>query len=136
VNAEQGRFLKKKKGKKNKLPKATKSPTSGKGKGGGITSQPSAAPSEVLSAAPSEVPSEVPSAAPSTPVTPPDLCQSVSNAMCDGANLSTDPTVFPCTNACYNNLEQCCIAHLPAMTPLCWAAAAFFDNGGCPTGYV
>jgi hypothetical protein len=99
VNAEQqGRILKKKKGKKNKLPKASKLPKgaslSGKGKGS-VTSQPSEeAPSEVLSAAPTAGPTAGPTATP-------DVCGPAFQEAteCGG--------VYACPDSC-PNFFQCC----------------------------
>ena len=110
MNAEQGRILKKK-GKKNKLPKATKSPkTSGKGKGS-VTSQPS----------------KVPSAAPSTsaPTANPDPCLSTKQTECTNGE-------FECDECCGIPLFACCDALGDSETSAtCDEWVTFFADNSC-----
>ena len=82
----------------------------------------------------SEAPSEVPSATPTvTPI--PDPCQEVFDALCTGAVVS--PPTFPCTTVCLTRMFRgCCESINVADSPLCVAAGNFYNNGGCPGGYV
>jgi hypothetical protein len=105
VNAEQGRFLKKK-SKKNKLPKATKSPkTSGKGKGS-VTSQLS----------------EVPSAAPIANLDP---CLSTKQTECTNGEIE-------CGIYCFLPLFACCQGG-SVTSATCDEAFTFFDDN-CDAG--
>jgi hypothetical protein len=106
VSAEQERILKKK-NKKNKLPKASKSPA-GKGKGSAIiTIQPSTEPSTV----PSESPTENP-----------DPCFLALVTECGGA--------FTCGEDCFFGMSACCgPLGAPGISATCDAGAFFF--GAC-----